>query len=154
METAWLQRDDNGACFRHMDVWCRHLSVLQTQVIWKVLLVWHSYLSWIDCVCALSWLESGGASWPHLATHTVWPAPPTPVFSSSRLSCGSPDLILLPCVYEWETKRRLEGRRHHLAVIIPLMTDIRCDVGFLVCLFREKQTFFINKNHQWRIKLT
>lgn len=33
METTWLQQDDNGGCFRPMDVWCHHLSVLQTEVI-------------------------------------------------------------------------------------------------------------------------
>lgn len=88
METARLQQDDNGGCFRHVDVSCRHLSVLQTEVIWKVLLVWHTYLSWIDSVCALGWLQSGGASWPHLDTRIVWP--PQQVLCSSRLSCDSP----------------------------------------------------------------
>lgn len=94
-------------------------------LIWLALIaVWRSFL----------------ASFGHSYCMTIHPPLHPQLFSSSRLSCDSPDLILLPCVYERETKRRLEGRRHHLEVIIPLMTgeDIRSDVGFFVCLCRKR----------------
>lgn len=155
METTWLcVQGDSCCCCRHLDGSCRRLTVLQTEVIRGVLLVWHTYLSWIHFVCTLCWLRTGGVSWPHLATRTVWPPHHHhDLFSCSRLSCDSPALITLPCVYERETKRRvsqrLEGRKHHLAVIIPLMMspDIVYDVEILVCFLGEKSVF-INKNHR------
>lgn len=77
---------------------------------------------------------------PHLATHTV-SLPP------SRLSCDTPDFIVLPCVYERETKRgaskRLEGRRTIWQwLFLWWQISNVMEILFLACLCGEKNWHF------------
>lgn len=77
---------------------------------------------------------------PHLATHTV-SLPP------SRLSCDTPDFIVLPCVYERETKRgaskRLEGRRTIWQwLFLWWQISNVMEILFLACLCGEKNRHF------------
>lgn len=135
---APLQGGCNRCSGGHIDVSCHHLAVLQTEVIWRVLLVWHTYHSWLHFV-------SKPEGFPAWFGHSYCITPP------SRLGCDTPDFIVLPCVYERETKRgaskRLEGRRTIWQwLFLWWQISNVMEILFLACLCGKKTCVFVNKN--------
>lgn len=122
-----------------------HCSVADRSYLMKPSCKTH-YLSWFYFVCSLCWLmdQRGfmASSGPSYCMTSSW------VFLLQQAGQHLPRPYRSPlCI--WETKRRgcqrLEGRRHHLAVIMSLMTgwDIISDELEFILLFVQNIFFLI-----------